>query len=452
MTTQAYRSAIFHVLGDPARKLEGQAFEYWDDGGLLVEDGIVKSIGPWSDVKRQLPPGAKSRHFQNAMIVPGFVDTHIHYPQIDVIASYGVQLLDWLNNYTFPAEQKFADARHAAFMAEFFLDELLKNGTTCALVFSTVHKSATDALFQAASKRNMRMIAGKSLMDRHAPPELCDTPESGYADSADLIAKWHNKDRLSYAVTPRFAVTSSPEQLQSAGKLLGEHPGVFMQTHMSENKKEIELVRELYPDAKSYLSVYNGAGLLSDHSVFAHGIHLEADEFKSLGQEGAGIAFCPTSNLFLGSGLFDLERACAHGIKIGLGTDIGGGTSFSMFQTMNEAYKVCQLRGAPLDPLKSFYLATLGGAETLNMDQRIGNLLPGKEADFVVLDLKATPLFAHRYALAESVAEKLFVMSILGDDRLVHSTYVLGEPAYKKTAIAPARETDKKRKQTKSNV
>ncbi len=433
---KAYRSAIFHVLRDPTRGSPDQAYEYWDDGGLLVEDGLVKAVGAWPEIEPQVPKGVTVQHFQNALITPGFVDTHIHYPQIDVIASYGVQLLDWLNNYTFPAEQRFADPHHAAQMSTFFLDELLKNGTTCALIFATVHKSATEALFREAEKRRMRIIAGKVLMDRHAPEALSDTPESGYADSADLIASWHGKDRLSYAVTPRFAVTSSPEQLNLAGRLLKEHPDVYMQTHMSENQEEIEQVRELFPTAKNYLSVYDDAGLLGSRSVFAHCIHLDEDEFKGLSRADAGIAFCPTSNLFLGSGLFDLQRANAHNINVGLGTDIGGGTSFSMFQTMNEAYKVCQLRGGPLDPIQSFYLATLGGAKTLKLDDRIGNLEPGKEADFLVLDLAATPLFARRYALATSVREKLFVMNILGDDRIIGKTYVLGDPAYEKTKMS----------------
>ena len=434
MSRTAFRASVFHVLDDPSRISDGAACAYWQDGGLFVEDGVVSAIGPWADVKRQVPANTSVQHFKDALIIPGFVDTHIHYPQIDVIASFGVQLLDWLNNYTFPAEQKFADTQHAAEMSAFFLDELLKNGTTCALVFATVHKSATDTLFREAQKRRMRIIAGKVLMDRHAPPALCDTPERGFADSADLIAKWHGKDRLSYAVTPRFAVTSSPEQLRAAGRLCREFPGVYMQTHMSENQKEKELVRQLYPSAKNYLSVYSDAGLLGDHSVFAHCIHLDDDEFAGLSQAGAGISFCTTSNLFLGSGLFNLQRTIQETIKVGLGTDIGGGTSFSMFQTMNEAYKVCQLRGNALDPVHSFYLATLGGAKTLNLDHRIGNLQPGKEADFLVLDLKATPLFARRYGLATSVSEKLFVMNILGDDRIIDRTYLLGELAYQKTA------------------
>lgn len=430
---EAYRAAIFHVLDDPSIKPGPDAFDYWDDGGLLVEDGLIKDVGAWSEIKRQLSDDVPVNHFKDGMIVPGFVDTHIHYPQVDVIASFGVQLLDWLNNYTFPAEQKFSDQRHAESTAEFFLDELLKNGTTCALVFATVHKSATELLFKAAQKRRLRIVAGKVLMDRHAPDGLRDTPESGYNDSAALISKWHNTDRLSYAITPRFAVTSSSDQLAKAGQLLAENPGVYMQTHMSENKKEIALVEELFPDARNYLSVYEGAGLLGDHSVFAHGIHLDKQEFDGLGRAGAGISFCPTSNLFLGSGLFDLQTAEQHKINVGLGTDIGGGTSFSMFQTMNEAYKVCQMRGAPLDPIKSFYLSTLGGARTLNFEDKIGNLMPGKEADFLVLDLKATPLLSRRLSVAKSISEKMFVLSMLGDDRTIDQTYVLGKQAYKKT-------------------
>ena len=438
---KAFRAAIFHLLSDPTKTGDQDAFEYWDDGGLLVDDGHVVAVGPWGDVERQLPNDAVVTRFDDALIMPGFVDTHVHYPQIEVIASYGVQLLDWLKNYTFPAEQKFADATHASAMSDFFLEELLKNGTTCALIFSTVHKQATDILFQAAQKLRMRIIAGKSLMDRNAPEALCDTAETGYADSADLIKKWHGRDRLAYAVTPRFAVTSTPEQLSAAGRLVAENPGVYMQTHLSENEKEVDLIKELFPNGQNYLSVYDDAGLLCDHSVFAHCIHLEQDEFERLGNAGAGIAFCPTSNLFLGSGLFDLKRALAHDIKVGLGTDVGGGTSFSMFQTMGEAYKVCQMRGAPLDPLNSIYLATLGGAKTLNLDDKIGNLCPGKEADFIVVDPHSSPLISHRYRLAQSPSEKMFVLNILGDDRLIKSTYVLGEAAYERNHVSSDQRT-----------
>ncbi len=436
---KAFRAAIFHLLNDPATVAEQDAYEYWEDGGLLVEDGRVTAIGPWAEVVRQMPRDTVVTHFKDALILPGFVDTHVHFPQIDVIASYGVQLLDWLKNYTFPAEQKFADATHASAMSTFFLEELLKNGTTSALIFSTVHKQATDILFQAAQKLRMRIIAGKSLMDRNAPTALCDTAESGYADSAELIKKWHGCGRLSYAVTPRFAVTSTPEQLSAAGRLVKENPGVYMQTHMSENDQEVALIKELFPSAQNYLSVYDDAGLLCDHSVFAHCIHLEQDEFNRLGKAGAGIAFCPTSNLFLGSGLFDLKRALTHDIKVGLGTDVGGGTSFSMFQTMAEAYKVCQMRGAPLDPLHSMYLATLGGAKTLNLDEKIGNLHPGKEADFIVIDTHSSPLISHRYGLAQSPSEKMFVLNILGDDRLIRSTFILGEAVYERDQASPGR-------------
>ena len=438
---KAFRSAIFHLLKDPTADGAQGAYEYWDDGGLLVDDGHVAAIGPWAEVERQVPNGTETTHFKDALIMPGFVDTHVHFPQIDVIASYGTQLLDWLKNYTFPAEQKFADADHASMMSDFFLGELLKNGTTSALIFSTVHKQATDLLFQSAQKKRMRIIAGKSLMDRNAPDALCDTAETGYADSADLIKKWHGRDRLSYAVTPRFAVTSTPEQLAAAGRLVRENPGVYMQTHLSENEQEVALIKELFPDAHNYLSVYDDAGLLCDHSIFAHCIHLEQDEFDRVGQAGAGIAFCPTSNLFLGSGLFDLRRALGHEIKVGLGTDVGGGTSFSMFQTMSEAYKVCQMRGAPLDPLHSVYLATLGGAKTLNLDDKIGNLSAGKEADFIVVDPHSSPLIAHRYGLAQSISEKIFVLNILGDDRLIQSTFILGEAAYDRGNASPSTST-----------
>ncbi len=429
MAVRAYAVPIFHLIGDPSQMGADTAQAYFEDGLLIVEDGLIRSIGSRRDLESQVP-AASIVKFSTAMIVPGFIDAHIHYLQIEIIAAPGKQLMDWLETYTFPSEAAFSDKPHALTQADNFLDELLRNGTTSALVFATVHKVSVEALFEKALARNMRIISGKVLMDRLAPASLRDTAETGYEDSKVLIDTWHNKGRLGYAITPRFAPACSEEQLQSAGELLKERPDVLLHSHLSENQDEVQLVKELFPDADDYVDVYDKHGLMGDRSVFAHGIHLSNDEWTRLGRAGAGIAFCPTSNLFLGSGLFDFAAAQKHGIKVGLGTDVGGGTSFSLLQTMNEAYKVCQLRGQNLDVLQSFYLATLGSAKTLHIDDKVGNLDVGKEADFLVLDMAATPLITKRLGVCRTLEEKLFALSILGDDRVVRRTYVAGELAY----------------------
>jgi guanine deaminase len=358
----------------------------------------------------------------------------VHYPQVDVIAAWGSQLLDWLASHTFPAEQAFADRAHADEVAEVFLDQLLANGTTSALAFCTVHKASADALFEAALARNMRLIAGKVLMDRNAPAELTDTVETGRADTEALIRAWRGRGRLGYAVTPRFAVTSSDEQLAMAGALAAAHPDVLVHTHMSENPDEIARVGELFPDARDYLDVYDRFGLVGPRSVFAHCVHSDEGALRRLAQAGAVAAFCPSSNLLLGSGLFSLKQACACGVTTALGTDVGGGGSFSLLHMMGEAYKVGQLRGDNLDPLQAFYLGTLAGARALHIDDKVGNLAPGKEADFLVLDLAATPLLARRTAKTRSLAETLFVLAVLADDRAVERTYLMGELAHTRSA------------------
>jgi len=346
-----------------------------------------------------------------------------------------------LNKYTFPTEGKFQDKAYAQEIASFFLDELLKHGTTTALVFTAVYPQSVDAFFEEASRRHLRMIAGKVLMDRNAPDFLTDTPETAYDESKQLIEKWHKHDRLLYAITPRFAVTSSDEQLRLAGKLLAEFPDVYMQTHIAENIKEVALVAELFPDSKGYLDVYDRAGLVGTKSVFAHGVQLTDAEFQRLSEAHSTIAFCPTSNLFLGSGLFNLKKAKSidHPIKVGLGSDVGGGTSFSMLETASEAYKVTQLRGETLSSFQALYLATLGGARALSLENTLGNFEPGKEADFIVLDPRATPLMARRNpsAIATSLpelADQTFATIMLGDDRAIHATYIMGELAYENEA------------------
>ncbi|MDP5292037.1 guanine deaminase [Oceanimonas sp. CHS3-5] len=423
----AYRAAILYSLGDPAKVGLEQSFAWYEDGVLVVADGHVQDVGPAPQVLDRLPAGTHVVELENRLITPGFIDTHIHFPQTEMIASYGDQLLDWLNNYTFPEERKFADPAHAARVAGLFLDELLRNGTTTAMVYGTVHKQAVDAFFTESARRNTRMIAGKVMMDRNAPDYLLDTPESSYADSKALIERWHNQGRQHYAVTPRFAPTSTPEQLGAAGRLLSEYPDLYLQTHLSENRKEIDWVKELFPEQSGYLDVYDHHGLLSERSIFAHCVHLEDSECERLHATGSGVSFCATSNLFLGSGLLDLARLERFGVNVSLGTDVGGGTSFSLLQTMNEAYKVLQLQQQKLHPLKAFYLATLGGAESLRLDDKLGNLLPGKEADFLVLDLDATPLMKVRIQNAQNLYEKLFVLMMLGDDRSIAETYVYGE-------------------------
>lgn len=423
------RGEILHFVSDPADHGDA-ALAHFADGALLIENGHVARCGPADDLLATLPAATPVTDYRGKLILPGFVDTHIHYAQTDIIASYGEQLLAWLEKYTFPTEARFADPAHAEAVAEFFCDELLKNGTTTALAFATVHPASVDALFAAAHRRRMRMIAGKVLMDRHCPDDLRDTAVTGYAESQALIAKWHGLDRLLYAVTPRFAPTSTDEQMTLAGRLYAEHPGLYLQSHVAENRGEVAWVAELYPEARSYLDVYERFGQLGPRSVYAHCIWLDDTDRQRMAATGAAMSFCPTSNLFLGSGLFDLDRAHALGVRVGIGTDVGGGTSFSMLQTLNEAYKTLQLNGQSLSAARAFYLATLGGARSLYLDERIGNFETGKEADFVVLDPAATPLLARRMANADGLAERLFILMMLGDDRAVAATHVLGEPAW----------------------
>ncbi len=428
---RAVRGEFVHFLADPAAYGD-RALEHFADGVLVVRDGHVAELGPAAAVLAKLPAGTPLADYRGKLILPGFIDTHIHYAQTDIIASHGEQLLAWLEKYTFPAEARFADPAHAAEVAAFFCDELLKNGTTTALAFATVHPASVDALFAAAQHRRMRLITGKVLMDRHCPDVLRDTAESGYAESKTLIERWHGRDRLLYALTPRFAPTSTPEQMRLAGRLFAEHPGVYLQSHVAENRAEADWVARLYPEARSYLDVYDRFGQLGARAVFAHCLWLDDADRRRIADTGTAISFCPTSNLFLGSGLFDLERARALGIRVGLGTDIGAGTSFSMLQTLNEAYKALQLSGQTLSAASAFHLATLGGAHSLYLDGRIGNFLPGKEADFVVLDPRATALLARRSAGCATLGERLFVLMMLGDDRAVAATHVLGEAAWQR--------------------
>ena len=426
---KAYRGEILRVPDDPA-VAGGDAIRHFEDGLLVVEDGLVLACAPRAELADRFADVPTEQ--LNGLIVPGFVDTHIHFPQTERIASHGAQLLEWLERHIFPAEAAFADPVHAASVAAFFLDELLRNGTTSALVFATVHETSVDALFEAALARNMRIVSGKVLMDL-GPPTLRDTVASGRAETEALIARWRGRGRLGYAITPRFALTSSDDQLADAGALVAEHPDALMHTHLSENDGEIAAVAGRFTEAKDYLDVYDRFGLVGPRSVFAHSIHLSEREMARLGAAGCGIAFCPTSNLFLGSGLFDLALADAHGVRVGIGTDVGAGTSFSLLATLGEAYKICQMRGRSLDPFRALHLATAGGARVLGLGDRIGSLAPGQEADFVVLDPASTPLLARRTAGA-SLHDRLFALQVLGDDRAVAATFVAGSLAHRRGA------------------
>ena len=425
----AFRGEIVDFIGDPATQGDA-AHRHFPDGVLVVRNGHVTALGAATDILPALSTEATITDYRGKLILPGFVDTHTHYVQMDIIASYGAGLLPWLETHTFPAEARFADPDHAREVAEFFVQELLRNGTTTAMVFATTHKGAVDAIFAAANGRSLRLIAGKVLSDRNVPESVRDTAESGYIDSSVLIGQWHGRDRLSYAVTPRFAPTSTERQLELCGRLLDEHPGVYLQTHVAENRDEVAWAAELYPWSRGYLDVYDHYGLLRERTVYAHCIHLDADDRRRMAKTGAAMAFCATSNLFLGSGLFDLHAADDAGVRVGIGTDVGGGTSLSMLRTLDESYKVCRLAGRYLSPLRAFYLATLGGAAALYLDERIGNFESGKEADFVVLDPAATPIMARRIACTDTLDEKLFVLMIMADDRAVHATHVLGAQAF----------------------
>lgn len=426
----AIRGHIVTVTGDPF--LNSDVLVEYTDGLIMVEGGIITAVGPYAELKQQLPDGAHVDHHPDGIITSGFIDTHIHYVQTGIIAAFGAQLIDWLNTYTFVAEQKFADKAFAASVSSLFFDQLLANGTTTALTFCAVYPDSVDAFFEEATRRNMRMAGGKVMMNRNAPDALLDTTQSSYDDSKALIERWHGKGRLQYAVTPRFAPTSTPDQLEAAGILLKEHPGTLMHTHVSENLGEISWVRSLFPEADGYLDVYDRAGLLQPGAVLAHGVHLTSHERLRVHETGSAVSHCPTSNLFLGSGLFHVHQAKnhTHPMKVGLGTDIGAGTSFSMLATMNEAYKVAQLTQYPLDAVKMLYLATLGSADALGFSDRIGSIEVGKEADLVVLDTKATPLLEYRSAQVESLDEQLFVLAVMGDDRVIQTTYIAGDVAY----------------------
>ncbi|QDO83288.1 guanine deaminase [Shewanella psychropiezotolerans] len=419
---------ILSVVDDPA-DIE-KNLRFIEDGLMFVANGRIEWIGTWEEGKDKIPADVRVRSYPGKIVMPGFIDTHIHYPQSEMVGAYGEQLLEWLDNYVFPTEARYKDKDYAKEMSEFFVKQLLRNGTTTAMVFGTVHPESVNSLFEVAENINMRMIAGKVMMDRNAPDYLLDTPEISYNQSKELIEKWHKRGRLLYAITPRFAPTSSPEQLDVAGRLKQEFPDTYVHTHLCENKDEIKWVKELFPERASYLDVYHHHGLTGPKSIFAHSIHLEDCEWDCLHETDSAVSFCPTSNLYLGSGLFKLQEAWKRKVKVGVGTDIGAGTTFSMMQTLNEAYKVMQLQDYRLSAFEAFYLATLGGAKSLSLDHLIGNFEIGKEADFVVIDPCATPLQQLRYDNSKSLADELFVLITLSDDRSIYRTYVDGQLVY----------------------
>lgn len=427
----ALRGEIVHFTNDPI-KYGADACVHFPDGLLLVRNGYVLDCGPATELEPGLPIDTHHVDYSGKLILPGFIDTHTHCAQTEIIASHSEQLTEWLEKYAWPAEARYADPAYAAISTGFFCDQLLRHGTTTAMAFTTVHPACTDALFEAAFARRMRIVAGKVLMDRNCPESLRDTQTGGEAQSRTLIEKWHGRARLAYAVTPRFALTSTKEQMLQAGQLFNEIPGLYLQTHLAEQRAEVARAMSLYPGTRSYLDIYERFSQLGARSVFAHCIWLDDEDRHRMALHNASISFCPTSNLFLGSGLFDLGRARDFGLHVGLGSDIGAGTSFSMLQTLNEAYKVLRLTGQTLTPEAGFYLATLGGARALHLDTHIGNFLPGREADFIVLDPHSTPLLEARMSCATTLAERLFALMMLGDDRCVTATYILGEPAFQR--------------------
>ena len=431
--TKIIRGSFLDFVDDPFYQPESDSVRYLSDGLLVVEDGKIIAFGNYEDLKEQYA-NDEIVSYPDKLITPGLIDLHVHYPQTEMIAAYGEQLMEWLDQYVFPTEAKFKDAEHCRTIASFFLDELLRNGTTTAVVLTTIFPQSVEALFSEAQSRNMRIIAGQMLMTRNAPDFLLNDAQAAYAQTREQIQQWHGLDRLLYAITPRFAITSTPEELSLAGKLKAEFPDVYVHTHLAENVQEVQFTAELFPESKDYLNVYEQFGLVGDRTIFAHCIQLDDSAFARLSDAGAAIAFCPTSNLFLGSGLFQLNKAKSTEtpIKVALATDVGAGTSLSQLKTMCDAYKVMQLQNESLSIFQAFYLATLGAAKALSLEDKIGSFEPGKEADFVVWDLQATPAMKLRNPNAKSenlteLAEKAFAMMVLGDERAVTATYVAGE-------------------------
>lgn len=424
-TTQLLLGQTLGFAADPFERPIDEAARHNRRGGILIKDGKIAELGDGADL-RQKHPGAKIQDYGDALITAGFIDAHAHYPQTGIIASWGKQLIDWLKTYTFPEEMRFGEALVAKDAAKTYFDLSLANGTTSMCSFTTIHPESVDAYFSAAQSRGMRVAGGKTCMDRNTPDGLCDTAKSAYDDSKALLGKWHGQGRLSYAITPRFSPTSSPDQLEALGALWAENPDCLMQTHLSEQHPEIAWMRELFPDARDYLDTYERFGLIGKGALFGHAIHLEDREKARLLESGSSLVHCPTSNTFIGSGLFDMAGLKAAGQNVGLATDIGGGSSFSMLRTMAAAYEVAQLRGTSLHPAQLYWLATQGSARAMGMDHQIGNLAVGLEADLLVLDLASTPVISQRAARAESFWQSLFPTIMMGDDRATKAVWIAG--------------------------
>jgi guanine deaminase len=428
----AIRGALVTFTGNPF--LEGVAAtrSHTADAIVAMADGRIVDFGPASEVEPRLPSGTTVVSYADALITAGFIDAHVHYPQIPIIGAGGKLLLDWLADYTFPMEERYADAVHAREVARVYLAENLRHGITTAAVYGTVHPVSVDVFFEEAQEAGLRMIAGKVLMDRNAPPGLQDTAQRGYDESKALLERWHGTGRLAYAITPRFAVTSTPAQLDAAGALKREHPDAYVQSHLAESAAEVAWVRDLFPAQERYLDVYSRHGLTGRRTVYAHGIHLDEADFRFLHETGTALAHCPTSNNLLGSGRFDLFAASRidRPVRVGLATDLGGGTQFSMLRTMQAAYEVAQMCGKPLPPSCALYLATRGAAEALDLADRVGTVATGMEADLAVLDLRSTPLIDYRMRYARDFDETLAIQMALAGDAAVRATYVGGRLAY----------------------
>lgn len=414
----------FH--GDPFVMPATQAVTV-SHGALLIIEGRIAQIGDLAALQSARPDLPVIDH-GDALITPGFVDAHAHYPQTGIIASWGKRLIDWLNTYTFPEEQRFGDAAYAREIAGMYLDFLLANGTTSVTSFCTIHPESVDALFDAAQARGMRIVAGKTCMDRDTAPEgLRDTSQTAYDQSKALIQRWHHNGRATYAITPRFSPTSTPEQLEALGALWAENPSCLMQTHLSEQTDEIEWVKSLYPEARDYLDTYEQFGLIGKGALFGHAIYLEPREIARLKDSDSSLIHCPTSNTFIGSGLFDMAARKADGLRVGLATDTGGGSSFSMLRTMAATYEIGQLRGTALHPAQLLWLATKGSAQAVHLDHVIGSIAVGQEADLAVLDLHSTPAIAQRAARSQDIWEAVFPTLMMGDDRAIAAVYVMGQ-------------------------
>jgi guanine deaminase len=430
--TTVLRGRLLRWLADPFER--GDAALAWDeDGAVAFDGGRIVAAGPAAPVLAA-HPGATIHHRPASLIAPAFVDAHVHYPQTGIIASWGAQLIDWLNCYTFPEETRFADPAHAAAVARLFFAEQLRHGYATCASFCTTHPASVDAFMAEAERLGLRAVGGRVMMDRNGPAALLDTPERAHDETAALVARWHGRGRLSVAITPRFAPTSTAAQLDVAGALAAAHPTCPVQTHLCENEAEIAWVARLFPEARDYLDVYDRHGLVGPRSVFGHAIHLSRRETARLAEAGAAVAHCPTSNAFLGSGACDVAALKAAGVRVGLATDTGGGSSFSPFATMRAAYEAGQANGRALTPVQLWWLATAGAAGALGFGDVIGSLAPGQEADAVVLDPDATPLLAQRTARAETSSELLFALAVLGDDRTVLETWSGGARVHRRHA------------------